>query len=120
MAVDDLFDGKGVAERPDPMPRLRRWLLLASALVILGPCCCTSPFGGGAAIFVWMRAGDEEARAQVGIGGPGLGADARRVRQVAFGLMSASLLTLCLQAFGWPWIEDAVVGFAGKLAEALG
>ncbi len=120
MAVDDLFDGKGVAERPDPMPRLRRWLWLAGALVILGPCCCTSPFGGGAAIFVWMRAGDEEARAQVGIGGPALAADARRVRQVAFGLMSASLLTLCLQAFGWPWIEDVVIRLAAQLAEAVG
>lgn len=117
MAVDDLFDGKATSDRPDPIPRLRTWLFLAGALVLLGPFCCTSPFGGAAAVFVWMRAGDEEARAAHGVGGPAVAVGAKRIRNLAFGLMSASLTVLCLQSLAWSWIEEIVIKLVAFLAE---
>ncbi len=118
MAVDDLFDGKSPSDRPDPIPRLRLWLGVAGVLVALGPFCCTSPFGGAAAILVWMRAGDEEARAAQGVGGPGVASAARRIRNLAFGLMSASITLLCLQSLAWPWIEGMVIDLVSWLASA--
>lgn len=98
MAVDDLFDGPGAAARPDPRPSLRRWLWVAGALVAAGPFCCfTGPFGAFAAIYVWVRANDEIARADAGVAPADVGEEARRAKRVAFGLMSASMLSLTLQ-----------------------
>ncbi len=101
------------------MPALRRWLWLSGLLVVLGPCCCTSPLGGAVSIFVWMRAGDEMARADAGVGAPTLGAAAKRVRGVAFALMTFSTFSLCAQAFLWPWTEPVLIDVLAWLVGLL-
>ncbi|MSQ02202.1 MAG: hypothetical protein EXR71_09970 [Myxococcales bacterium] len=115
MAVDDLFDGAGAPERPDPMPHLWRWVTAAAVMVAIGPCCCTGPLGAFIAIYTWTRAGDEIARSDAGISAASVGQEARKVRQRSFGLMSLSLLILTVQAalFG---LYQSVIGW---LAETI-
>ena len=120
MAVDDLFDGQVAPGRSDAAKRLRRWLLVAGVLVVLGPCCCTGPLGGLAAVFVWMRAGDEQARAKEGVGGPGLAQAADRARSAAFTLMTLSTLSLCAQALVWPWLEPILLQAIAQVLSLLG
>jgi len=120
LAVDDLFDGRASPAGGDPVRTLRRWLLVAGLLVVLGPCCCTGPLGGLVAIFVWMRAGDERARSEAGVGGPEVAAAAIRARSTAFALMSLSTLSLCAQALAWPWIEPALLTLIVRVLSLFG
>ncbi len=109
MAVDDLFSGAGSADAPSPIPRLRWWLFGTSWLVVAGPCCCTGPLGAFLSIWVWARAGDEMKRADLGLYPEAVGRQARSVRHQAFGLMSASALSLCLQATFFGWYQSAAM-----------
>ncbi len=119
MAVDDLFDGAGVPERPDPMPHLWRWVTAAAVMVAIGPCCCSGPFGAFCAIYTWTRAGDEIARADAGISAPSVGQEARKLRQRSFGLMSLSLLILTVQAALFGVYRDVLLWLVETLWPAI-
>ncbi|GDX78881.1 hypothetical protein LBMAG42_06920 [Deltaproteobacteria bacterium] len=117
MAVDDLFSGSGSTEPVSPIPRLRRWLLVTSGLVVAGPCCCTGPLGALLAIWLWARAGDEMKRAELGLYPEGVGRGARSVRQQAFALMSASSISLCLQTVFFSFYQSAAMWVAQTAME---
>lgn len=117
MAVDDLFSGPGSSEPASPIPRLRRWLLVTSGLVVAGPCCCTGPVGALLAIWLWARSGDEMKRAELGLYPENVGRGARSVRQQAFALMSASFISLCLQVGFFAWYQAAAMWMAQSAME---
>lgn len=121
MAVDDLFDGPAPPPpEPDPIPGLQRWLSAAGMMVTAGLCCPTGPIGAFVAVWVWARAGDAMARAEAGLHPPLIGRAALRVRNMAFGLMVASMLSLLLQAFLFSagiynWLLEGLLGAIGGL-----
>jgi hypothetical protein len=123
VAVDDLFSGNDQDPGlPNPLPGLRLWLSLTTFLVAAGPFCCTGGFGAFLALWVWTRAGDALARADAGLHPPAIGKEAKTLRRVAFGLMSTSALSLCLQSFLWgqgvyEWVAVAILNAVGAAVE---
>lgn len=102
MAVDDLFDGDpNGASLPNPIPALQMLLLVASVLVAAGPVCCTGVFGGLLSLWIWSRSGDAISRIEAGLHPTPLLKSARRVRGLAIGLMSTSLMSLFVQSILW-------------------
>lgn len=102
MAVDDLFDGDpNGAALPNPIPGLQILLLVASVLVAAGPICCTGAFGGLLSLWIWSRGGDAISRIEAGLHPATLLKPARRVRGLAIGLMSTSLMSLFVQSILW-------------------
>ena len=119
MAVDDLFTGGEAPLVPDPLPRLRRFNLIAATCVMLGPFCCTGPWGAFLAIWVWARAGDAVTQAESGVLPEGSFDEARKIRQRAFALMSLSISSLCIQStcFGFGTYQSAAEWLLARVIE---
>jgi len=111
--VDDLFTDERAAPARDRLGRARALVAVAAPLVVLGPACFTGVPGALLALVAWQFADEELARAESG----GLPADrarpAARLRGLAFGLLSLSILSFVLQIFLF------AIGFYASLLELV-
>lgn len=94
--VDDVFSG----EAPPPpavdgLVRVRRWLVLATVLDLLGPTCFTGVPGAAVTLWCWMLLEEEVQRVESGV----VAASKRlgTLRTVCFALMLLSAASLVLQ-----------------------
>lgn len=85
--------------------------------MVAGPCCCTGPIGALLSIWLWARSGDEMKRAELGLYPESVGREARSVRHQAFALMSASSISLCLQAVFFSAYQSAAMWMAKQAME---
>ena len=94
--VDALFGGEKPGPRGESLGRLRVLLGVAGVLDVFGVFCFLSVPGALLTLWVWHRADEELTRAQTD--GDGESArSARRLKNVAFGLIGWAMLAMFVQ-----------------------
>lgn len=102
--ADDLFTGDAPPPPTNRLPRIRRILLVALPLDLLGIPCFTGVPGAILTLWAWQLADEELARVESGALPVALRPDVVRIRAQAFGLLVFVLLSLVAQMILYSWI----------------